>query len=140
MPASTFRICESPPRDGETIQRGGCRTRRPRAQIVYWHGNGGNLSLWLDAFAALHEQGWSVLAFDYRGYGASTGRPSERGQYRDTDAVLAYFTRHLRAALHRHHLTTIILTIIIGARDLLGPIARRPPPPRTARAHIRRTP
>ena len=32
--------------------------------------------------------GFSVLAIDYRGYGASTGRPSERGLYRDVDATL----------------------------------------------------
>ena len=34
--------------------------------------------------------GVSVLAFDYRGYGESGGRPSERGTYRDTDAAIDF--------------------------------------------------
>jgi fermentation-respiration switch protein FrsA (DUF1100 family) len=82
--------------DGQTIHAWWLPHDRPRAAIVYFHGNGGNLSLWLDAYGALHEQGWSVLAFDYRGYGASTGTPSERGLYRDTDAVLTHFNASLR--------------------------------------------
>ena len=48
---------------------GGWSIRRPRAQVIYWHGNGGNLSLWLDVIADLHRHGLSVLAVDYRGYG-----------------------------------------------------------------------
>jgi alpha-beta hydrolase superfamily lysophospholipase len=63
----------------------------PKAEVVYWHGNGGNLSLWLDVAAAVHRQGLTVLVFDYRGYGRSTGSPTEQGVYRDTDAVLARF-------------------------------------------------
>src|SRR5439155_1649334 len=49
---------------------------------------GGNLSVWAPILANLTPHGYSVLAFDYRGYGLSTGRPSERGLYRDVDAVL----------------------------------------------------
>jgi fermentation-respiration switch protein FrsA (DUF1100 family) len=60
-----------------------------RALIVYFHGNGGNLSMWAPILSAVARRGYSVLAFDYRGYGLSTGRPTERGLYRDADAVLA---------------------------------------------------
>jgi fermentation-respiration switch protein FrsA (DUF1100 family) len=59
-----------------------------RATVMYFHGNGGNLSVWLEILAPLHARGLSVLAFDYRGYGVSTGRPSEAGLYRDVNAVL----------------------------------------------------
>jgi fermentation-respiration switch protein FrsA (DUF1100 family) len=62
----------------------------PRADIVYFHGNGGNLSAWLPVFAALHRQDYRVLAFDYRGYGLSTGAPSEAGIYNDAEAVVRY--------------------------------------------------
>ena len=31
-----------------------------------------------------------MLAFDYRGYGVSSGRPTERGLYRDVDAIVDY--------------------------------------------------
>lgn len=63
----------------------------PRARIVYFHGNGGNLSIWAPILAGIARQGYAVIAFDYRGYGNSTGRPTERGLYRDVDAVLERF-------------------------------------------------
>jgi fermentation-respiration switch protein FrsA (DUF1100 family) len=58
------------------------------AQVVYFHGNGGNLSIWSDILVALRREGYDVIAFDYRGYGLSTGTPSEAGLYRDVDAVI----------------------------------------------------
>lgn len=63
----------------------------PRAQVVFFHGNGGNLSLWIDVIAGLRQRGFSVLAVDYRGYGASGGHPSEEGLYRDADATIRAF-------------------------------------------------
>ena len=82
--------------DGETLHAWWLEHPAPRAQVVYWHGNGGNLSLWLDVIADLHRHGFSVLAVDYRGYGASSGRPSEKGIYRDADATIRYFAERLR--------------------------------------------
>jgi uncharacterized protein len=82
--------------DGETLHGWWLEHPSPAAQVIFWHGNGGNLSLWLDVIAGLRGRGFSVLAVDYRGYGASTGSPSERGMYRDVDAATAYFNQHLR--------------------------------------------
>ena len=45
--------------------------------------------------ADLHQRGFSVLAVDYRGYGGSTGSPSEQGVYRDGEAATAYFRQRL---------------------------------------------
>ncbi len=89
-------------RDGERLHgwrlapqlsgEGGPAAREnPRAHIVYFHGNGGNLSIWAPILAGLARRGYAVTAFDYRGYGSSAGRPSERGLYRDADAVLERF-------------------------------------------------
>jgi fermentation-respiration switch protein FrsA (DUF1100 family) len=60
-----------------------------RARIVYFHGNGGNLSNWSPILAAIVRRGYAVFALDYRGYGLSTGRPTETGLYRDVDAAVA---------------------------------------------------
>jgi hypothetical protein len=57
---------------------------------VYFHGNGGNLSVWSDVLVGLWRQGFDVLAIDYRGYGLSTGTPSEQGLYRDVEATLRF--------------------------------------------------
>jgi fermentation-respiration switch protein FrsA (DUF1100 family) len=56
--------------------------------LVWSHGNAGNIALRADLLLALRERGLSVLAYDYRGYGRSEGRPSEAGVYRD--ALAAY--------------------------------------------------
>jgi fermentation-respiration switch protein FrsA (DUF1100 family) len=70
-----------------------------RARILYFHGNGGNLSNWSPIVAGVARRGYSVLAVDYRGYGLSTGRPTERGLYRDVDAVVARQAAPNEAAL-----------------------------------------
>lgn len=68
------------------------------AQVVYFHGNGGNLSLWSDVLVGLWRQGFDVTAVDYRGYGLSTGSPSEQGLYRDVDATLRFIEQRPRLA------------------------------------------
>jgi fermentation-respiration switch protein FrsA (DUF1100 family) len=58
------------------------------APVLVWsHGNGGNIANRADALAGLHTRGLGVLAYDYRGYGRSEGRPTEAGVYRDARAA-----------------------------------------------------
>jgi uncharacterized protein len=82
--------------DGETLHAWWLEHPQPSAQVLFFHGNGGNLSMWLDVVVALRRRGFSVLAVDYRGYGDSTGRPSERGLYRDGDAAARAFDQRFR--------------------------------------------
>ena len=58
-----------------------------RGVILFSHGNGGNLSHRLDSLRIFHALGWSVLIYDYRGYGLSDGAPDEAGTYRDAEAA-----------------------------------------------------
>lgn len=51
--------------------------------LLYFHGNNTNLSHQLATLQILHQCPINVLAIDYRGYGASEGRPSESGFYAD---------------------------------------------------------
>jgi fermentation-respiration switch protein FrsA (DUF1100 family) len=76
--------------DGERLRAWRMTPSAPRARILYFHGNGGNLSNWAPILAAIVRRGYAVFAIDYRGYGVSTGRPSERGLYRDVDAAVAH--------------------------------------------------
>jgi fermentation-respiration switch protein FrsA (DUF1100 family) len=76
--------------DGERLHAWRLHVDRPRADIVYFHGNGGNLSMWTPILVGMARRRYSVLAVDYRGYGLSTGRPTERGLYRDVEAVLEH--------------------------------------------------
>ncbi len=85
-----------PTDDGETLHAWWLEHPEPSAQVLFFHGNGGNLSMWLDVVVELRRRGFSVLAVDYRGYGDSTGRPTERGVYRDADAAVRLFNERLR--------------------------------------------
>jgi uncharacterized protein len=70
-------------------------TNSPRARwaILLCHGNGGNISHRLSLYRALIELGVNVLAFDYRGYGRSEGRPDEEGTYRDAVAACRWLNQ-----------------------------------------------
>jgi uncharacterized protein len=62
------------------------------AALIFFHGNAGNVSHRLDSIRTFHDLGLSVLIIDYRGYGASEGRPSEEGTYRDAEAAWRHVT------------------------------------------------
>jgi pimeloyl-ACP methyl ester carboxylesterase len=55
--------------------------------IVYLHGNGGGIGLRANRYAAFAAAGFGVLALEYRGYGGSTGAPTEAGLTRDSEAA-----------------------------------------------------
>ena len=61
--------------------------------ILYLHGNGGNIADRIDKAACLVHQGYPVLMVDYRGYGGSSGSPSEEGVYRDAVAMYQWLRR-----------------------------------------------
>lgn len=55
--------------------------------VLFCHGNAGNIADRMDMVKWMHQVGLSVLIFDYRGYGRSTGRPSEQATYADAEAA-----------------------------------------------------
>lgn len=57
--------------------------------VLFFHGNGGNISHRVQKMRYFIQMGASVLIFDYRGYGKSEGRPGELGTYRDGKAAAA---------------------------------------------------
>lgn len=64
------------------------------ASVIYFHGNGGNLSYCEWVGAQLAARGLDVLIFDYRGYGRSEGEPTgERELYADADAAYDFLTK-----------------------------------------------
>jgi uncharacterized protein len=57
--------------------------------LLLCHGNAGNVGDRVLHAALLTAAGFDVLLFDYRGYGRSSGRPSEEGTYHDARAALS---------------------------------------------------
>ena len=74
--------------DGEKIVAWHVPPRGDRPLVIYFHGNGGALVHRAARFRTLTEDGTGLLAVSYRGYGGSTGRPTEDGLI--ADAVAAY--------------------------------------------------
>ena len=73
--------------DGETLHGWWLPHSQARGTLLFQHGNAGNISHRLDSLRIFHELGLNVLIYDYRGYGQSTGRPSEQGTYTDARAA-----------------------------------------------------
>lgn len=73
--------------DGEFLQAWYAAAQPGKATILFLHGNGGEIAGRGERFAAYQAQGFGVLFVSYRGYGASTGSPSEAGLVSDAHAA-----------------------------------------------------
>jgi uncharacterized protein len=66
----------------------------PTATVLFFHGNAGNITDRVDTLERLHRVvGASVFIFDYRGYGRSEGKPSEKGILSDARAARAWLAK-----------------------------------------------
>ncbi|HCC48617.1 MAG TPA: alpha/beta hydrolase [Elusimicrobia bacterium] len=61
----------------------------PKGTVVHFHGNGQNMTAHYPYASWLAGAGYNVFVFDYRGYGASGGKPSLQGVVEDGKAALA---------------------------------------------------
>src|SRR5262249_8643865 len=94
-----------------------------RAHVLFFHGNAGNVSHRLAHAASLSSAGLDVLLVDYRGYGRSTGRPSEAGLHRDAQASLAA----LRAGAGVDPARIVLMGESLGGAVALGLAVEMPP-------------
>jgi fermentation-respiration switch protein FrsA (DUF1100 family) len=87
----SFTDLTIPTEDGERLHGWWipARTTPARGHVLFFHGNAGNISHRLEHALSVTAAGLDILLVDYRGYGRSTGRPSEQGLYRDARASLA---------------------------------------------------
>lgn len=94
--ALEFENVEIETTDGEHLHAWWIPHRSPRASMLFSHGNAGNISHRLDSLKIFHQLRLNVLIYDYRGYGRSSGKPSEAGVYRDAEAALEWMIREER--------------------------------------------
>jgi abhydrolase domain-containing protein 17 len=64
--------------------------------LLYIHGNAEDLGDVRPLLDRWHDLGFSVFAYDYRGYGTSNGKPSESNAYQDANAAYRYLTEQLK--------------------------------------------
>ena len=77
-------------RDGERLHGWYVPAVNSRGVVLFFHGNAGNISHRLDSIGIFHQLGLDTLIIDYRGYGQSTGKASEKGTYLDAQAAWNY--------------------------------------------------
>jgi fermentation-respiration switch protein FrsA (DUF1100 family) len=78
--------------DGERIFGWWVPVAEARGTALIFHGNAGNISHRLDYLRMFHRLRYSSFIIDYRGYGRSSGSPSEAGTYRDAAAAWEHLT------------------------------------------------
>lgn len=78
--------------DGETLHGWWVPAHDAKGTVLFFHGNAGNISHRINYLKMFKQLGYNTLLFDYRGYGQSSGVPSESGTYLDAQAVWRYVT------------------------------------------------
>jgi len=80
-------------KDGEKLHCWFFPLTGERPVLLFYHGNAGNISHRIENVEHFVNRGVSVFLLSYRGYGKSTGRPSEKGIYVDGLAAYDYLTK-----------------------------------------------
>jgi fermentation-respiration switch protein FrsA (DUF1100 family) len=71
-----------PPKDGKPV-------------ILYFHGNASTLEGDVGRWRRTAAEGVGFLAIDYRGFGGSTGRPTEKGLHQDAAAAYGWLAKRV---------------------------------------------
>ena len=79
-------------KDGALISAFYLSDTQARFTLLLSHGNAEDIGDLREFLQALRSRGFSVMTYDYNGYGTSQGKPTERDCYRDIDAAYAYLT------------------------------------------------
>lgn len=76
--------------DGETLVLWTAKPSADLPTILFLHGNGGEIADRADRLAFYQDRGYGVAFLSWRGYGGSTGSPSEDGLLADAKAAHDY--------------------------------------------------
>jgi len=83
--------------DGEQLVTWHVPPRGSTPVILYFHGNAGALDLRVSRFKWLIAAGYGLVALSYRGYGGSSGKPTEAGLLLDAAAAYQFAVAHYPA-------------------------------------------
>jgi fermentation-respiration switch protein FrsA (DUF1100 family) len=90
--------------------------------LLFSHGNAEDIGDALIFLRMYRDAGFSVFAYDYRGYGTSSGKPSERAVYEDVNAAYDCVTQQLQVPANR----VISMGRSVGAAPAIHLAAHRP--------------
>ncbi len=107
--------------DGERLVAWHVAPKGAKRVVIYFQGNAGGLNLRAGRFKWLIEDGTGLIALSYRGYGGSTGKPSEAGFIRDAIAAYDFAAARYsakRIVLFGESLGTAVATALAAQRDI----------------------
>ena len=115
--------------DGERLLAWYVPARDDKKLVLYFQGNAGGLDLRADRFNWLTADGTGVLALCYRGYGGSTGKPTEDGLISDARAAYQFASAQFpasRIVLFGESLGTAVAIALAAERPVAGVILDAP--------------
>jgi hypothetical protein len=128
--------------DGEKIIAWHIPPRGDKPVVIYFPGNGELIASRLARYRALMADGVGVIALSYRGYGGSTGTPTETGLHRDAAAAYAFAVARYkpdRIVAWGHSLGTGV-AVKLAAENSVGKLILEAPYSSTADVAIARYP
>ena len=116
---------------GQTITAFYLPNPNARFTLLFSHGNAEDIGNVLPLLRVFYDAGFSVFAYDYRGYGTSSGKPSEQGVYDDLNAAYNYLANPLRIPPDRiiamaHSLGCGAATHLAATRPVAGLVLESP--------------
>ncbi|MBM3244322.1 MAG: alpha/beta hydrolase [Candidatus Omnitrophica bacterium] len=100
--------------DGNLLNGWFVPAKNAKVTVLYCHGNAGNIYHRLHKVKFFHDMGLNFFIFDYRGYGKSSGSPSEKGLYKDAQGAYDYMASRGDVDKNR---------IVVYGKSLGGPVA-----------------
>ncbi|MDH3279643.1 MAG: alpha/beta hydrolase [Gammaproteobacteria bacterium] len=98
--------------------------------VIHFYGNNETLKASEYVFQQLRGRGFPVLMFDYRGYGASRGRPKESAFYSDAELIYDWLSEahpELRIAVSGWAIGSAVAIYLAQARRVEGLLLFSPP-------------
>jgi fermentation-respiration switch protein FrsA (DUF1100 family) len=93
-PVQTLNLKTS---DGETISAWVMNdVPASKGIVIHFHGNAQNMTAHLGFTSWLLDEGYTLIIFDYRGYGMSTGKPSQKGAVLDGTALIQWIETRMK--------------------------------------------
>jgi fermentation-respiration switch protein FrsA (DUF1100 family) len=107
--------------DGEKVIAWHVAPKGTKRVVIYFQGNAGGLNLRAGRFKWLIEDGTGLIALSYRGYGGSTGKPSEAGLLLDANSAYEFAAARYsakRIVVWGESLGTAVATALAAQRDV----------------------
>lgn len=91
--AENFEEINLQTKDGAQLNALHFKVENPKGVVLYFHGNAGELSRWGIVIQKFVDLQYDVLVMDYRTYGKSTGKLSEKALYSDAQLFYNYLLK-----------------------------------------------